>query len=298
MAQDFRQRFKFGRITRETCEDSVNKMPLPEMGCEGELGLRGVFINNIYHHFDEKTAWRLTAAISGAHTLGGADAARSGYHGYWGDRKTTGIFDNDYYVSMLAKGWGPYHMVQEGKPDKNEWIRVDAGHDPYTSHLQMMLDSDLCLAYRSNDPQPKQILAKDTNCCMWVDPKLLFKEGEEGMFCGMPYANTMSTPSFASKMGKMQCCGYSEMMGELPDCNDIRRPNGYAYEAVLDFATNQKHFLEAFKQAWWIATENGYYNLKPLYTQSTMPDPMDGMEMGHDMGHGMEMGHGMDMMTH
>jgi hypothetical protein len=135
LAQDFRKRFRFGRETRAQCEDSINKMPLPEMGCEGNLGLRGVFIDNVYGRFPENKAWRLTAAISGAHTLGGADVGRSGYKGYWSDRESTGKFDNDYYISMLSKGWGPYLITEEGKPDKHEWFRIDGGHDPYNSHF-------------------------------------------------------------------------------------------------------------------------------------------------------------------
>lgn len=233
MAHVLRDNFKAGRKTREECEDSHNTMPLPEQGCEGENGLRGIFIEHIYGKFSEEMAWRLTAAISGAHTLGGADSGRSGYHGYWSDRETTGIFDNDYYRSMLLKGWGPYHIVQEGKPDKHEWYRIDAGSDPYTSHFQMMLDSDLCLAYRTPGAKAMQFLAKDSYCCAWIDPKLVFLDGEMGEFCGLNYKNTMSS----KPVKKADCCGFQDY-GDLEDCNDIRHPNGYAINDVIDFAQN------------------------------------------------------------
>uniref|UniRef100_A0A7S3FX88 Uncharacterized protein n=2 Tax=Strombidium rassoulzadegani TaxID=1082188 RepID=A0A7S3FX88_9SPIT len=278
MAQDFRSKFRFGRETRATCEDSINKVASPESGCEGPLGLRGVFIENIYGKFPEAMAWRLTAAISGAHTLGGAAPERSGYVGYWGSRDTTGKFDNDYFRSMLLKGWGPYHITEEGKPDKNEWYRIDAGSDPYTSHMQMMLDSDLCLAFRTGGPHPEQLLAKDSNCCAWIEPKIAFLDGEMGEFCGLPYKNTLATKPFK----KFDCCGYQDQGNDIADCNDIRHPNGYAYDDVLDFAQNQDHFFEAYKLAWKIATENGHEKyLTPLYRPGVDVD-LNALKGGHD----------------
>jgi hypothetical protein len=57
----------------------------------------------------------------------------------------------------------------------------------------MMLDSDLCLAFRTPGNHPRQFLAKESPaCCVWTDPKLLFMEGEEGKFCGTTFKNTMS----------------------------------------------------------------------------------------------------------
>ena len=183
---------------------------------------------------------------------------------------------------MLQKGWGPYHIVEEGKPDKHEWFRIDLGHDPYTSHFQMMLDSDICLAFKTNEAQPKEFLAKNSNCCVWIDPTLLFLDGEAGTFCGMSYTNTQANAPF----DKTHCCGHSDLQ-DLPDCNDIKHPNGFAYEDVIDFAQNQDHFFQAYKEAWWIATENGHNDLKPLYTENTLPEDlsdMDLMMMSHDMG--------------
>lgn len=51
--------------------------------------------------------WFLTAAISGAHTLGRAHIDNSGYVGWWSDPENSGIFNNDYYKSILQKGWMP-----------------------------------------------------------------------------------------------------------------------------------------------------------------------------------------------
>ena len=50
-------------------------------------------------------AWRLTAAISGAHTLGGAKSHVSGFNGFWSDFENQGVFNNNYYHSLLYLGW-------------------------------------------------------------------------------------------------------------------------------------------------------------------------------------------------
>ena len=71
-------------------------------------------------------AWALTAAISGAHTIGGASLENSGYQGWWSDADSSGIFNNDYYKSAIAKGWSPETSVN-GNAKKNQWQRADKG---------------------------------------------------------------------------------------------------------------------------------------------------------------------------
>lgn len=55
-------------------------MPNPEEGCEG---LQGIFVDHIYK--DSGMPWTMTAAISGAHTVGSAKTANSGYDGIWSE---------------------------------------------------------------------------------------------------------------------------------------------------------------------------------------------------------------------
>jgi len=71
-------------------------------------------------------SWILTAALSGAHTLGKAEAINSGYQGMWSDPASQGQFNNDYYHSLLYKGWGVDRNVN-GRADRNQWQRVDLG---------------------------------------------------------------------------------------------------------------------------------------------------------------------------
>jgi hypothetical protein len=61
-------------------------MPNPEHGCygddsEGKKGLKQIFNDNIFK--DRVDGWALTAAISGAHTVGKVSLEHSGYEGHW-----------------------------------------------------------------------------------------------------------------------------------------------------------------------------------------------------------------------
>ena len=83
-------------------------MPVATSGCMSPdlpNTLTGVFLNNVYADYSDSEAWKLTAAISGAHTLGATEMANSGFDGTWSDAENMGIFNNDYYKSILFKGW-------------------------------------------------------------------------------------------------------------------------------------------------------------------------------------------------
>lgn len=119
----FRNRFKFGRTTVNECSWNVHLMPNPEDSC---TGLEEIFVDNIYAESDEP--WRMLAAINGAHTVGSAKLENSGYDGYWSEADQQGIFNNDYYKSIIMKGWKPETAV-DGNNNKNQWIRSDLGAD-------------------------------------------------------------------------------------------------------------------------------------------------------------------------
>jgi len=73
-----RDNFKSGRETKSDCSSQKGLMPNPELGC---AALSDVFADHIYR--DTGMPWTMTAAISGAHTVGSAKAANSGYDGKW-----------------------------------------------------------------------------------------------------------------------------------------------------------------------------------------------------------------------
>ena len=103
LGAQFQAAFSWGRTTTETCPDNTHYLPNPENGC---TGLEEIFVDNIYASAGSTDdAWRMTAAINGAHTIGQAKLANSGYVGFWSDEDNQGIFNNDYYLSLLNKGW-------------------------------------------------------------------------------------------------------------------------------------------------------------------------------------------------
>ena len=122
----FRQKFKAGRATSETCE-TVGMMPDAEKGC---TDLKSIFIDHIYNDGKKKQSarWRLTAAITGAHTLGQARRENSGFRGSWSDSTNQGIFNNDFYKSLVLKGWAPQTIDES----HHQWRRVDSStEDPF-----------------------------------------------------------------------------------------------------------------------------------------------------------------------
>ena len=122
--------------------------------------------------------WYLTAALSGAHTLGRAMPGNSGYFGWWSHHAEQQVFNNDYYKSLLFKGWRP-QLAAFGNPSKNLWLRADDLGDraDVLAHPEMMLDTDLCLAYsRDNGNTPLSAAGNANGCCAWVDDDFDFAE--------------------------------------------------------------------------------------------------------------------------
>jgi len=116
----FRNKFKAGRTTVEECPDQSGLMPDAENGCDD---LNTVFIDNIFAKFkNRRFRWKLTAAISGAHTIGKVNQENSGFVGTWDNEANQGVFNNGYYRSMLLKGWGPVEI----DADHHQWGRVDS----------------------------------------------------------------------------------------------------------------------------------------------------------------------------
>ena len=94
MAKVFRDQFKFGRETAETCEWATGLMPDAEKGC---TDVNDIFGAHIFKYQKGREKKRLGAAILGAHTIGSAKVKNSGYKGSWSGKGSEGVFDNDYY---------------------------------------------------------------------------------------------------------------------------------------------------------------------------------------------------------
>lgn len=184
-------------------------MPDAEKGC---TDLQDIFLGHIFAGIrgKDRFKWKLVAAISGAHTIGQATLANSGFNGTWSDDDNQDVFNNDYYKSIITKGWAP----KEIDATHHQWERVDKSND---TDSQMMLSSDMCLAYLHNSEHDKCVDAKveagvsigranrmcrglqkkgepvnaaTTHCCAWTNSRALFntgvlRKGETSDYCGV-----------------------------------------------------------------------------------------------------------------
>jgi len=134
----FMRSFEFGRETRRTCPGNVNLLPDPEEGC---FDLKRAFVDHIFLDQNVDQSWKLTAAISGVHSLGESRQQTSGYDGAWTEDPWK--FNNAYFTNILNRGWGPELSVG-GNPKRNQWVIVEKQQP---AKKLMMLNSDMCLLY-------------------------------------------------------------------------------------------------------------------------------------------------------
>ena len=110
------------------------------------------------------------------------------------------MFNNNYYHSLLLKGWGP--SLQEAN-SKYQWNRIDKGVDD--DHKEMLLDTDMCMIYKTsvdyaecmeNDNHATckdeletavDLYGSNGNCCGWVFASRVFllTDLESFDFCGV-----------------------------------------------------------------------------------------------------------------
>eukprot|EP00440_Ansanella_granifera_P040180 gb/GFBE01043581.1/.p1 GENE.gb/GFBE01043581.1/~~gb/GFBE01043581.1/.p1 ORF type:complete len:502 (+),score=103.83 gb/GFBE01043581.1/:1-1506(+) len=235
-AVDFRSQFRFGRTTAQSCDFAQGRLPNPENGCSA---VEQTFLQRM------GLDWNEAAALMGVHTLGRAQVANSGYHGWWSDPENSRRFNNDYYVSLLAKGWVPERAVS-GNSQKNQWERSDIGRDQSFDGHEMMLNTDICLAYSENG---NPVSATQHNCCAWLSSNVITGavQNNGGEFCG-------GQGGGGAGRERGQCCGDAG----ANDCGSRNNPSGPAAQAVLSFASNEAAWLQTFLRAWRIATENGF----------------------------------------
>lgn len=271
LARNFRDNFKYGRETSTTCEWSNGLMPSGNLGCENH---ESIFVKHIFA--GKSDPWTLTAAIKGAHTLGSAKPEFSGFDGFWSDPVNAGIFNNDYYKSLMFKGWAP-QLAVNGNPEKNQWQRVDAGK---TAHKELMLDADLCLAYNNNveyaqclktkpEMECQELRGKGTrltatagNCCANTKTNILFD------YDVLKAGNTFCGKNVTSANDERASCCKFEGENSYGDCDESEAPTGPAINAIYSFIQNEATWLENYRTAWNIATENGQTDLAPLAAQS------------------------------
>ena len=108
----------------------------------------------------------------------------------------------------------------------------------------MMLDTDMCLAYRhsqNNNGVNEFLLASQSKCCGWSNGPGLFGRnvlvtGQQNDVCGL------SITGPAGQSERAACCGNTSG----PDCDSARNPTGPAYASVADFAASESSFYTSY----------------------------------------------------
>jgi len=243
---DFRSSFRFGRTTATSCTFAEGRLPNPENSC---TAVETTFVNRM------GLSWREATALMGVHTIGRARPENSGYDGWWSDAVNSRMFNNNYYASILAKGWIPERL----SANKNQWQRADDGRNRgATEGKEMMLNTDMCLAFSEDRNGNVELRAGSHSCCAWVDPDLVetaFETYLSGEYCG-----STNVPRGTGDQRDL-CC--NDRNRDI-DCGEHDDPRGSAFGDVRDFANNERVWLQVFEEAWKIATENGFNNLQPL----------------------------------
>jgi hypothetical protein len=261
---DFRGSFRFGRTTASAEDCTMGELPNPEGGCDE---FDRVFVQNMELDLGGATA------LMGVHTLGRAKPENSGYDGWWSDPDNSRLFNNNYFVSLLAKGWMPERLPS----GKHQWTRSDRGAN--TQIKEMMLNTDICFLYKE-DNQPvnagEELSGFEQPCCAWVDSFVIggdqsgdghhtgVIENNGGDFCGTD-CTTLSGCN-GGLQERSQCCGSTSVTN---DCGDPRAPNGQAARFVKQFAEDDLAWARDFGLVWKKATENGFGSLQAMADQCT-----------------------------
>lgn len=252
---DFASSFKYGRSTSKSCQDNV-ALPNPADGCKA---------NEVTFISAFGMTWRQTAALMGVHSLGKATLENSGYKGWWQDENNNALFNNNYYISIVNKGWSP-SIVKSGNKTKSQWTRQGVKHDDKKNeHPEMMLNTDMCLAY-------KDVTAEDSKCCAWMRFPTLKEHSVADTHEGTPIMCGFLNPFDNINIERDWCCGTNTPSDCVENLQSEAKPEGPAIDAVLDFAADEAVWLREFKLVWKLATEKGVGPLKEL-EQICTPTP-------------------------
>jgi len=253
--------FKYGRTTVKECPKAAFRLPNPENGC---AAVKETFIDSLGLTQAE------SSALMGVHTLGRCHVENSGYSGWWSSPEQSRLFNNDYFKAIVFKGWKPMKSVC-GNPDKNQWFRTGPQGGPTLqgSATEMMLNTDLCLAYSvdaqgppgDETPIPSKgpLLAKNNTCCAWffADP------------------TTAPPPQEILATFTEVCHAKFTPTGEpIDDCGSVFQLEGFglAGAAIRRWATDERAWLRTFRRVWNKATEKGQPGLKRLERNSDACD--------------------------
>jgi len=282
----FKENFRFGRTTAfEGCEFSEGVLPNPDNSCDA---VDDVFVQNMGLN------WTLSAALMGVHTLGRAAPENSGFDGWWTTPERARRFGNGYYVNFYAGGWCPELNVNECSDEaeaagechkKNQWKRCDVHHVELGQAHEMMLNTDLCLAYLDQAGGDDALKAGQDSCCAWVHSNVYVNASvnpgdfdmtaiiatNDNYFCNIECGSIVNETTGAtydcggdsraqSVREKNACCAFADGAKDCrtPGLGEARGPGGPAAEDVRLFADDELYWASTFLVAWTKAVENGF----------------------------------------
>jgi len=265
------QSFKYGRVTSTSCSWAHGRLPSPGDGCPTN---QAHFMTNMGLGWDEITS------LMGVHTLGGASIANSGYNGFWSDVVNQTFFNNNYYQSLVGKGWMP-QLAVNGNSLKNQWIRSDS---QASSTTEFMLDTDICLMFNYLNATTNtytEIHASSSNCCAWVTGGSLGGCGSTNFRSSDPmqcWDETIDPSRSFLCAARGTCCRSARGLGNCGSTSDpMETPawnlvtasgtngastNFMSYDWVKLYAANSTRWYSDFLSVWSKVTTIGQSGLK------------------------------------
>jgi len=253
----FIDNFKFGRETKTpmTCRYEKHRLPNPRLGCEE---LDRVFVDNMGLNKRE------TVALLGVHTLGKAEPRFSGFDGWWSDAANSRKFNNNYYISIIAKGWEPVALnngeFQWNRSDMRKWVKNE-----------MMLDTDMCLAFGDAKGNSLHTYPPESDrCCGYVHSRHQ-RDGNmsevvrlnRGDYCGQAWNGPLSPRDEHANCCQLTMPNNTWQMRSCGKRSDFPQ-GGWDTASVIEFSANETVWLDEFMLAWNKATELGAVGLTSL----------------------------------
>jgi hypothetical protein len=282
----FKNNFKFGRTTSQTCTWANGRLPNPENGClDSPLPHLGESVKTSFVDSLE-LSWPQAATLMGTHTLGRAASANSGYNGWWSDPSNQGVFNNDYYKSLIGKGWAKAttHVGPGGTVAKTQWNWIGKDSQTFGEGTDetpvMMLTSDMCLWNDMGNAQSGAMSpSMPDDCCLWNFQQGLGGPGQPGAV-STPHCGGASGLPFPTDL--QNCCAGASM----PCNSDVEHPAGPGNlfgsieqanqlpSHLRDLADNTNGlaaFYTDFKIVWKKVVENGFESNLHSFSQGECP---------------------------
>lgn len=185
--------FRYGRSDKSCGAGELGRLP---DAAKGWQHVKEVFVDRM------GLSVREVVALLGAHSLGRAESANSGFEGAWTTLKSPQAFTTQYYLALETTQW---KKVKNPKSNKTQWNFEGEVPDAFS---QMMLTSDMALLFGNADDagctdiSPSQV----TGTCV--------RNNETYPIVKEFFKTKVFFPAFAAAFQKLTELGYGE--GLLP----------------------------------------------------------------------------------